>query len=148
MIVAVSALAGCVTVQYPPAPGPPAAPSEPSVPRPDKKAEPQVVQAPAQEALERVGPDRRPESTAPPQRPAPAAPAEPPPPRSHPRAHPHPHPRPAHPEPRRHAPPRVEVPDVQKDARGNGNVCALGKKYGGWRSDSPEAVICEGTYGR
>jgi hypothetical protein len=27
-------------------------------------------------------------------------------------------------------------------------VCALGKQYGGWRKDSPEAVICERAYGR
>ncbi|MEU6251978.1 hypothetical protein [Streptomyces sp. NPDC047043] len=28
------------------------------------------------------------------------------------------------------------------------DVCALGRQYGGWRADSPEAVICEQTYGR
>jgi hypothetical protein len=37
--------------------------------------------------------------------------------------------------------------DVQQEIRGNDDVCALGKKYGGWRSDSPEAVICDRTYG-
>jgi hypothetical protein len=28
------------------------------------------------------------------------------------------------------------------------DVCALGRKYGGWKADSPESVICKGAYGR
>ncbi|CAM5244123.1 Lipoprotein OS=Streptomyces aurantiogriseus OX=66870 GN=GCM10010251_49710 PE=4 SV=1 [Streptomyces aurantiogriseus] len=149
---AVSALGGCVTVQHSPVPGPPTASSRPSAPRPDREAETQVVQAPAQEALEMVGPDRGPESSPPPERrrAAPAAPVRQPSPRSHPQ--PRPQPRPDRPEPRRPAQPRVEIPDVDKDAekgvRGSTDVCALGRKYGGWRADSPEAVICERTYGR
>ncbi|WP_328869881.1 hypothetical protein OHT76_07035 [Streptomyces sp. NBC_00287] len=147
--VAVSALAGCVTIQRPPAPGPVRAPAQPSAPRSDGRAAPQIVQAPAQEALELIGPPRRPEHKPPaPQRPtqsapAPAAPpAQPPTPRSH--------PRPAHPRPERPAKqrPRVELPDVTESVRENADVCALGKKYGGWRGDSPEARICEQTYGR
>ncbi|MFC4504724.1 MULTISPECIES: hypothetical protein [Streptomyces] len=158
--VALSALSGCVTVQRPPAPGPaPAVPSQPSVPRPEGRAETQVVQAPAREALEMVEPSRKPEATTlreRRQRPTvAAAPAEPQrTARSHPQQHhptrPHPHhPRPDRPEPRRHTPaPRVEVPDVEAEIRRNTDVCALGRQYGAWRGDSPESVICEQTYGR
>ncbi|TPQ15684.1 hypothetical protein FGD71_045425, partial [Streptomyces sporangiiformans] len=28
------------------------------------------------------------------------------------------------------------------------DVCALGRKYGGWRPDSPEALICEDAQSR
>ncbi|MEV1067613.1 hypothetical protein [Streptomyces sp. NPDC050263] len=145
--VAFSALSGCMTVQSPPAPGPAMAPSRPSVPRPDGRAETQIVQAPAREALEMIAPSRKPEPTAPAtpaqRRRTAAAPAEQPPaPRSR------PHSRPPHPAPRRHAPPRVELPDVEAEVRRNTDVCALGRKYGGWRQDSPEAVICEQAYGR
>jgi hypothetical protein len=94
-----------------------------------------------------IGPSRRPEPD--PTKPRAAAPSAPAqtqrqPPRSHPEHPEHPA-HPAHPEPRQ---PRVEVPDVTKavpkDAQ---DVCALGKKYGRWRADSPEAVICRQTYG-
>ncbi|WP_414820357.1 hypothetical protein [Streptomyces violaceoruber] len=30
---------------------------------------------------------------------------------------------------------------------GKADVCSLGKQYGGWRSGSPEARICEHAYG-
>lgn len=158
--VAVSALSGCVTVQRPPASAPAPAPSQPPGTRPDGRTEPQVVQAPALEALERIGPPRREDPGKPASRqPAPAAPAptaqpdRPPAPRAHPRParpeHPRParpeHPRPGHSVPQR---PRVEVPDIAGQVRKNTDVCALGKKYGGWRGDSPEARICEQTYGR
>ncbi|KOU59930.1 hypothetical protein ADK57_31980 [Streptomyces sp. MMG1533] len=148
--VAVSALSGCVTVQRPPVTGPSAAPAQPSAPRPDGETEPQIVQAPAREALEMIEPSRRPDPSSSASRAAaPAAPpqAQEPPGRSHP-AHP------AHPEPRRPqvgrpGKPPVEIPDVAKpipkDAK---DVCALGKQYGGWRADSPESVICEQTYRR
>jgi len=148
--VAVSALTGCVTVQRPPASAPVPGPSQPSAPRPDGRAEPQIVQAPADEALERIGPHRRPESrTRPTQRSTPAAPAAP----AGQPATPRSHPRPAHPEhrrPERPAPqrPPVEIPDVTESVRKNTDVCALGNKYGGWRKDSPEATICEQTYSR
>lgn len=147
--VAVSALSGCVTVQRPPAPAPPAAPSQASVPRPDGSAEPQVVQAPAREALELIDPSHRPKpATQPPHR----APAPPPRaaqapvavPRSHPHPHPHPHTKPRHPRQ-----PSADIPDVVKSVPKNtSDVCALGRKYGGWQSDSPQSIICGQTYGR
>ncbi|MGW1795335.1 hypothetical protein ACWCQN_04845 [Streptomyces sp. NPDC001984] len=137
---AVSALSGCVTVQRPPAPGPTdTVPSQPTVPRPDGSAEPKAVQAPAREALEMVGPSHSPE---PPARSRPAVtPVTPPPPS--PRVHPRPQP---HREPSRL--PRVHVPDVPRAVPPEPDVCALGKRYGGWRPGSPEATICEQTYGR
>lgn len=139
--VAVSALTGCVTIQRPPASVPP----RPSSAHPDGDAGPQIVQAPAREALEMIGPSRRaepkprnhqhrtPTATAAPaeRRPAPR-PSE----RPHPRATP-----PAA-EPQRQ--PRVDIPDLTKGT----DLCALGRQYGGWRADSPEAAICEQTYGR
>ncbi|MER5212092.1 hypothetical protein ABT063_16275 [Streptomyces sp. NPDC002838] len=159
--VAVSALSGCVTVQRPPASGPAAVPSQPPAPRPDDpprsddRAQPQVVQAPAREALEMIGPSRRPQPAATTPRsaaPSAAAPVRKQPPgRSHSRpAHPEPRrPEARRPEARRPPQPRVEVPDVPKSIPGNQqDVCALGKRYGGWRADSPEAVICRQTYGR
>ena len=149
---AFSALSGCVTVQRPPAPAPfTAVPSQPSAPRPEGQAETQVVQAPAREALELVEPSRSPGAATPaqPQRTDPeAAPAgQPRPPRSHPRQQ-HPHHWPVHPLPRRPTLPPVGIPDVEREVRRNTDVCGLGRKYGGWRSGSPEAVICEQTYGR
>ncbi|MET7480164.1 hypothetical protein ABZT17_38215 [Streptomyces sp. NPDC005648] len=147
---AVSALTGCVTVQRPPVPGPPlTAPSQPSAPRPDGEAEPQIVQAPAREALEMIGPSRRAEDGTPKQhRPAEGAPApaeRPAPARSRPRPHPR-EPRPEHRQPQR---PRVDIPDVTKSVpKSTKDVCALGRRYGGWRADSPESVICKQEYGR
>ncbi|MEH0442636.1 MULTISPECIES: hypothetical protein [unclassified Streptomyces] len=145
---AFSALSGCVSVQHPAAPGPTAAPArppvpEPPVPEPDGRAGTQVVQAPAREALEMAGPPREPESSAPSAaRPRTAAggPAT--------GSRSRPHARPDRPERPRHAQPHVENPDVAAEVRGNADVCALGETYGGWREDSPEAVICEQAYGR
>jgi hypothetical protein len=37
---------------------------------------------------------------------------------------------------------------LRKDIPENTDVCALGRTYGGWRADSPEATICRQTYGR
>ncbi|MFJ8792305.1 hypothetical protein [Streptomyces sp. NPDC102462] len=134
--VAVSALTGCVTVQRPPTAGPPGgtARSQPSAPRPDGSAEPRVVQAPAREALEMVGPSRRPERK---ERAAPSAPAATPSPgqSSSPRAHPHPR-------------PRAGAPRRSRSTLAPPDVCALGRQYGGWPPDSPESHICERTYGR
>ncbi|MFH8803200.1 hypothetical protein ACH4F6_26955 [Streptomyces sp. NPDC017936] len=158
--VAVSALAGCVTVRHPAAPGPLPAASVPAVPprgatggdagadRQGAAAGRRVGQAPAVEALERVGTDRgrRAPATPAPRRTVPAAPGGQPPDRSRPQ--PRPHPRPARPEHRHPAPPHGQAPDARPDARGNSGVCGLGKRYGGWRADSPEAVICEQVYGR
>ncbi|MFF4691206.1 hypothetical protein [Streptomyces sp. NPDC001307] len=140
--VAVSALSGCVTVQRPAPPAPPrdTAPSLPTAPRPDGSAKPRTVQAPAQEALEMTGPSRHPKHATPatPQhtvaappvvRRPPAAPPAPPRPREHPRR------------------PQSPVPDLPNAVPKAPNVCALGRRYGGWRADSPEAEICERTYG-
>ncbi|MER5794769.1 hypothetical protein [Streptomyces sp. NPDC001980] len=144
--VTVSALSGCVTVQRPAVPGPPpgTAPSLPSVPRPDGSAEPRVVQAPVKEALEMVGPPR------PTHRAAPAASHTPvPPPPAHHRAPAAPRAATPHPHgaPRSHSP-QAGLPGLSPSAPKAPDVCALGKQYGGWGADSPQARICEQTYGR
>ncbi|MGC5041258.1 hypothetical protein ACPXCS_37755 [Streptomyces sp. DT190] len=164
--VAVSALAGCTTVPHPPAPGPPAAPSRPPLPRPDGQAETQIVQAPAREALQLIEEaSRHPEPATPGSRPATTRPAAPPadvsrqqPPssgRQEARTRPG---RPDRPEPARRGPqrPGAGLPDVSESVRqdvrqqvpDSSDVCALGRRYGGWRADSPEATICRDTYGR
>ncbi|MEU3840280.1 hypothetical protein AB0E88_09635 [Streptomyces sp. NPDC028635] len=148
--VAVWALCGCVTVQRPPASGPPV-PSvrsaSPSVPRPDGDAEQRVVQAPAREALEMVGPSRRPQPVKPPRPHHPAHTAPPAPTRPQ-----HRHQQSRHhtspPEHRRPQARRGKVPAIPDVARRDGGVCALGEQYGGWRPDSPQARICKQTYGR
>ncbi|MGW2212691.1 hypothetical protein [Streptomyces sp. NPDC001781] len=91
-------------------------------------------QEPGQEALERTGPSPR---AGEPHRPVPAAVPES---RRTPAA---PAPRPVYPERQRTEPPRVPraVPRIP-------NVCALGKKYGGWPRNSPQSAICERAYGR
>ncbi|WP_328745458.1 hypothetical protein OHT57_08520 [Streptomyces sp. NBC_00285] len=159
--VAVSALTGCVTIQRPPVSGPPPTTAPSHLPgagdtRPDGRAEPQIVQAPAQEALSMIDPSRsaNPGGTAPrgTDRGAAAAPARP----QHGQpAHARPeHPgHPARPEPRHPRQPRIEIPDVATTVpksvpRNAQDVCALGKKYGRWREGSPEAAICSQTYGR
>ncbi|EFD70579.1 predicted protein [Streptomyces lividans TK24] len=58
---AVSALTGCTTVRGPAAADPSAVGARSSAPRPDGPAEPRVVQAPAREALEMIGPSPTPE---------------------------------------------------------------------------------------
>ncbi|MFD7064681.1 hypothetical protein [Streptomyces sp. NPDC059906] len=151
--VAVSALTGCTTVRGPAAADPSAAGARSSAPRPDGPAEPRVVQAPAREALEMIGPSPTPErATAEPRRtkaPAPpaarhrlpagateqrpAAPAAP----EHTRA------------PATHRPRVPEPPGGSGEGTGGkADVCSLGKQYGGWRPGSPEARICEHAYGR
>ncbi|MFD7388675.1 hypothetical protein ACFV46_09415 [Streptomyces sp. NPDC059852] len=148
---AVSALTGCTTVQAPAAPAPRATPARPAPLHPTGHSRPEVVQAPASEALALIGPSRRPGSassatpTAPSHtsRPAPAAPRPQPQ-----RRTPH---RPA-PGPDAPREPRVTVPDMARrlpgEAGGNADVCALGRRYGGWRADSQEARICDQAYGR
>ncbi len=92
-----------------------------------------------------VAPRRSAPPADPPRREPPAAPARP-----------APRPRPDRPEAPQRAQgderPRVDLPDVVPPAGrnpvGNGDVCSLGKRYGGWRPGSPEAVVCEQTYGR
>lgn len=139
--VAVTALSGCMTVQRAPASG---SPSGTGVTHPDSKAKPQIVQAPAREGLERVGPSRKPSpdaaarhrATPPPQAPPAAAPVVPPQ-----RSRPAPHTEPRHPKPRAARPPGTS--DLPKGS----DLCALGRKYGGWTADSPETAICAKTYG-
>ncbi|WP_328497688.1 hypothetical protein OHS59_37025 [Streptomyces sp. NBC_00414] len=145
--VAVSAVSGCVTVQRTPSPALPSLPPPVSEPRPDGRAEPQVVQAPAREALELIGPSRRPSAPAP--APARTVPAEPAGPAAAPadrpgRAGAEP---PRRPEPRR--PEHRAVPRLPASVPStNADVCALGRAYGGWRADSPQAAICKDVYGR
>ncbi|MES9620861.1 hypothetical protein ACPCBX_10250 [Streptomyces tuirus] len=160
--VAVSALSGCTTVPHPSAPAPPAAPSRPSAPQPEGEAETQIVQAPAREALQLMEEaSHRPKPPASAPRPAttPAAvspdhgTSRP----GHPDARPRPA-RPERPEPAPRSPQRSQSrpPDVSESVRqdvhrsvpDSADVCALGRRYGGWRADSPEATICRDTYGR
>ncbi|GAA2478848.1 hypothetical protein GCM10010276_14160 [Streptomyces longisporus] len=143
--VAVTALAGCVTIQRPPASGPPPAASPPSAPYPDDQGTEQIVQAPVHEALEGTAPSGRPERK-PPERQGPPA-AQPAAPHPAPHPHPRPRPRPPHPQPGHPGRPRVELPDVPRPVPKQTDVCALGRTYGGWRPDSPEAVICRQAYG-
>ncbi|MET7452889.1 hypothetical protein ABZT03_13515 [Streptomyces sp. NPDC005574] len=143
--VAVSALSGCVTVQRPPVPGPPAA--QPSAPRPDGRAGPgRAVQAPAREALELIGPSPRPRTDVPAPRRAAAPPAV----ERQPAPLRHSRPRTPAVPPRQPRRPRVAIPDVSESVRAtvrrHTDVCALGRQYGGWQPDSPEAVICGHAY--
>ncbi|MGW2821331.1 hypothetical protein ACWC24_10040 [Streptomyces sp. NPDC001443] len=142
--VAVSALTGCVTVQRPPAADPPAAaPASSPVPRAEVDPQSQVVQAPDREALELVGPRQGSQ----PPTPAPRQAA----PRGHAaagRAQPDTVPRPPRPRSRGPHRPRTEIPEMSGTVRGNPDLCALGRTYGGWRADSPESAICEQAYGR
>ncbi|MFG3249975.1 hypothetical protein [Streptomyces sp. NPDC048187] len=157
LTVTVSALTGCTTVGGPAVDAPSGAGARSSAPRPDGPAEPRVVQAPAREALEMIGPSPTaeraagaPRRTKPPT--ASAAPHDPP------AAH-TPGRRPARPAPPEHirAPdptrprPRPRVPDLPgtsgAGSGGKADVCSLGKQYGGWRPDSPESRICEQAYG-
>ncbi|MBU6529971.1 hypothetical protein HZS56_02380 [Streptomyces sp. A108] len=153
--VAVTALAGCTTVRGPATADQPGAGVRSSAPRPEGPAAPRVVQAPAREALEMIGPSPSSEGgTGEPRRtkrPAPAAPHDAPAAPSHPGQQP-PSARPAAPEHTgRPAPSRPQAPALPgssgKDAGKNADVCSLGKRYGGWRPGSPEARICEQAYG-
>ncbi|MET7683743.1 hypothetical protein [Streptomyces sp. NPDC005423] len=130
--VAVSALTGCVAVQGPPASE---TSSRPSLPRPDGSTASQAGQAPAREAL--TGPSRHPRPAAPPVPQRPPAPGLAPPRPTAPRARPEP------PRPRR---PHAQLPGLPA-AVPTPDMCALGRQFGGWRPDSPQAVICRKTYG-
>ncbi|KPI00807.1 lipoprotein, partial [Actinobacteria bacterium OK074] len=54
--------------------------------------------------------------------------------------------------------PRADLPSVVSDVipkdavpkavPKNADVCALGRKYGGWPKDSPQSTICKNAYGR
>ncbi|WAX81171.1 hypothetical protein [Streptomyces sp. KMM 9044] len=150
--VAVSALAGCVTVQRPSELGPPAGAARFPEPRPDDRTR-EVVQAPAREALEMIAPSRRP--TEPPASPSRrAAPTAPAPERTAPSDGRNPRPGADGPAYDRTAPPApaVEVSEaadtIRGDLGGQADVCALGKEYGRWPAGSPQAAICEKRYGR
>ncbi len=144
LTVAVSALSGCVTVERPPVSGRPAAPSQPSEGRP-------VVQAPAREALEMVDPSRPTKAPeAPSRRAVPTATA---PERKAPPGDRNGQARPARPQPKASNPPQrprvlPEVPESTRRGNGGGaGLCELGRTYGGWHPDSPEATICQEAYG-
>ncbi|WP_079144340.1 hypothetical protein [Streptomyces agglomeratus] len=160
MGVAVSAVSatvtGCVAVE--PAPSPAAVPRADAAPLPGgQDVQPQIVQAPARQALDAAL--QPPEKAAPREEPreAPAVrqTAAPKPP-GRPAAKPAPPPaRPAPAVPVAPAPPEVAVPvprvvpSLPAAATGAGaDVCALGEGYGGWRPGSPESRICRETYGR
>ncbi|MFJ1593886.1 hypothetical protein ACIOD0_27105 [Kitasatospora albolonga] len=145
--VAVTAVAGCVSV------GPQTGPRQPpgNSSGPGQDVFPQVVQPPAREALETI------EEPAP----SPGAPASPAPASAAPtearRAGPPPAPRPPErtaPPPRRTPPPQPPrvpphvLPALPRVGGGMYDVCALGRGYGGWQAGSTEARICEKTYGR
>lgn len=164
--VAVSALTGCVTIQRPPVSGPPPTTAPSQLPgagdaRPDGHAKPQIVQAPAQEALSMIDPSRSakpsagaPRTTAPGTAAAPVRPEHRQPEHTRPQHPAHPvRPERRHPDAGRPRQPRIEVPDVADSVRtsvpkGPKDVCALGRKYGRWQEGSPESVICDQTYGR
>ncbi|MEU6680071.1 hypothetical protein [Streptomyces sp. NPDC046853] len=137
--VAVSALSGCVSVERHPAPGPSAASAPPPAPRPDGSSRPRVVEAPAREALELIGPPRDPApratGTAPSISAVPSRTARPP--------------QRSTPPPHRHGqrPVAAEPPALPTAAPTNADLCALGKQYGGWQPGSPESVICDNAYG-
>ncbi|WPR50199.1 hypothetical protein SJI45_02955 [Streptomyces sp. S399] len=135
---AVTALAGCVTVDHP-APGPSSDRSPAATPAaPEERAEPQIVQPPPREALRRTGeepPPGRPRRRAPvPRRRSPA-----PGPRLRPRTEA------AGPGTRRAAPPRAGPGAA--DPPSHADVCALGRQYGEWAPGSTPARICDDTYG-
>ncbi|MGW0712297.1 hypothetical protein ACWD4G_41210 [Streptomyces sp. NPDC002643] len=159
--VAVSALTGCVTTKHPPPPVVPPAPSQPSEPRPDGTTETQIVEAPAREALELIGPPRKPTpSTSEAPEPATSTPAAatPPPTPSAPQPPRPQEKRPAPPDRQQHREPsksaaEVEIPPVPEPfptepPKKNADVCALGHKYGGWGKDTPQSLICKDVYGR
>ncbi|WP_446039117.1 hypothetical protein [Streptomyces sp. SID1121] len=137
--VAVTTVSGCVAVD----PGTAAGPrSETRTPAARPEVEPQIVQAPAREALDAVRPtpERKRAPSASPDagriaRPQPDAravhrPKAPP-------AKPKPRERPVE---RQQSLPTTAEPLIRE-------VCALGETYGGWAEDSPEARICQDAYG-
>lgn len=152
--VAVAALSGCVTVQRPVAPGPATAPPPGAGHDVAGRDASPVVQAPAREALQRVPADT-PEAS-PSDRATPKAepsqrhvPSDGQAPRTQrPRG-------PERPQPTRRTPaprPPAQLPggggSLTGGTSGGSDVCALGREYGGWPADSPQARICRDTYGR
>ncbi|WP_437031811.1 hypothetical protein [Streptomyces sp. enrichment culture] len=107
------------------------------------------MQAPAREALEMIGPSgtERP-SAAPPRHSGPPS-AAPEPPAPAPDRDPA---RPDRPAPRGEAPAPGPAAGGRggpgQAGRGGADVCALGREYGHWPQDSPQAAICREVYGR
>ncbi|WP_436735915.1 hypothetical protein [Streptomyces sp. BBFR102] len=140
--VAVTAVAGCVTVDRPPGAGSPPGRSPATAPTAaEEHAEPQIERSPAREALRRTGEDPTAAAARPP-RPQPSKAAPPPRP-----AAPRPAPRRPGPAPAPAAPPvpRAEPPAPPPPA--DADVCALGRQYGTWPPGSPPSRICDDTYG-
>ncbi|MER5178543.1 hypothetical protein ABT009_09260 [Streptomyces sp. NPDC002896] len=139
---AVSAVSGCVTVERPSAPRlqPATAPSPLASPEPvtGEKTEPQIVQAPAREALELIEPSRRASPSSGPHTSGAASPE--PAPRSSHRA---PSARPKTPRFR----PRPAEPLPLPDRRWDMDFCDLGREYGRWQPDSPQEAACRHMYG-
>ncbi|XIG78242.1 hypothetical protein C1N81_36800 [Streptomyces sp. SGAir0957] len=141
-----------------PTPDGPARPSPPvtaPAPRPDGHAGRPLVEAPVREALRRTG--RAPHH-------APAAPGTGEPQTGSPHgAAAHAEKPPTAPRPAARRPPRRTAPAPKPPPRGAApgpaarpvapkppartDVCALGRAYGHWAPDSPQAVICRDTYG-
>ncbi|MFD7298287.1 hypothetical protein ACFV9W_33795 [Streptomyces sp. NPDC059897] len=135
---------GCVSVRPPAAPKAPTPTVSAPAPRPEGHADRPVVEAPAREALERTKP------TAPHRTPArhaeqPRRTADPAPPHSAPKVAPAPR-RTTVPEPR--TTPKNRRAEKLPKAPAQTDVCALGRRYGGWDRDSPQSAICRDTYGR
>ncbi|MFI5663873.1 hypothetical protein [Streptomyces sp. NPDC051684] len=136
---------GCVSVRPPATPKAPSPTASAAASRPDPEGHPDgpVVQAPAREALERMKP------TAPhrtPERPAgqPQRTDAPTPPPPAPKVVPAPR-RTTVPEPR--SAPEHHKAGKPPKAPARTDVCALGRRYGGWDRDSPQAAACRDTYG-
>ncbi|MGR8011795.1 hypothetical protein [Streptomyces hypolithicus] len=159
--VAASAVSGCVAVAPHTTPAPVPVPAV-DTPQLAQNVEPQIVQAPAREALDAALPQapggaaptaerrgttevrRPPAPPAAPRHPAPARPAA--------EAPEAPAPRPAPPKattlPRPRALPSLPLPVAGAGQGPGAGVCALGEGYGGWAPDSPQTRICRDTYGR
>ncbi|MFE2944389.1 hypothetical protein ACFXKG_35905 [Streptomyces sp. NPDC059255] len=143
---AVTAVSGCVAVgPRPPQDPRPTPPATAPAPGPGG-VEPQVVQSPVKEALERMTPTPKPPASPGASHPALAretgggtasprhAPAPAPPEHGRGRLHERPHEA-----PRR--PPAAPLPSVPALA----DLCAFGEGYARWPADSPQAGICRGT---
>ncbi|WP_433343427.1 hypothetical protein [Streptomyces sp. CA-253872] len=133
-----AALSGCVTVRE--------AAKEPAEPVPRTSlAVPGALTA-STTPLPSADTDREAHSAGHREDPAPPRPAPPPPRPAPPRAHPRPQ-TPPPPPPRRPAPQGERRAAKPPAAQGGGDVCALGRTYGGWPADSPQARICRDAYG-
>ncbi|WEH32369.1 hypothetical protein PZB75_02595 [Streptomyces sp. AM 4-1-1] len=137
-VAAVTALSGCVSVS--PQQG---VPARTGISHPDRNVAPQIARPPVRDTLEAV-PDPVPSHIRPTtERQSPAAgPAEPDPPRRHHTGTTNPH---HHRAPDTRPAPVLTLPGGPV---GGADVCALGRGYGRWPANSPQARICEETYGR